>query len=310
MADYDETFCAGDAPFYLSSILFDMSSLVGIPPPVIQGRQLYKEHDTEAWLIKTFIPGSDDDLDDPGMTYSDTYPDWENSVEIAIQGAIARIRHKFHRKIPPTSPYYQFGERAGDGTPLRRIGARNESVCRNYMIEREFVSANTEMLLRRQTTLVTEARETLQYANARNMQMEAALLAIDDKRLALEERIALLEDPVKLEEKITISDNWAKAVQKTITLMLENRAIETKEHDEMKKENDALKMENKLLKETIEELSAGKEEEDPQERLMFNSDGEVEPVAEEKKKKKKKKKKRKTSQESYPLACYGAIKRR
>ena len=306
MADYDETFCAGDAPFYLSSILFDMSSLVGIPPPVIQGRQLYKEHDTEAWLIKTFIPGSDDDLDDPGMTYSDIYPDWENSVEIAIQGAIARIRHKFHRKIPPTSPYYQFGERAGDGTPLRRIGARNESVCRNYMIEREFVSANTEMLLRRQTTLVTEARETLQYANARNMQMEAALLAIDDKRLALEERIALLEDPVKLEEKITISDNWAKAVQKTITLMLENRAIETKEHDELKKENDTLKMENKLLKETIEELSAGKEEEDPQERLMLNSDGEVEPVAEEKKRKKK----RKTSQESYPLACYGAIKRR
>ncbi|XP_071683404.1 uncharacterized protein [Lolium perenne] len=282
-----------------------MSSLVGIPPPVIQGRQLYKEHDTEAWLIKTFIPGSDDDLDDPGMTYSDIYPDWENSVEIAIQGAIARIRHKFHRKIPPTSPYYQFGERAGDGTPLRRMGARNESVCRNYMIEREFVSANSEMLLKRQTTLVTEARETLQYANARNMQMEAALLAIDDKRLALEERIALLEDPVKLEEKIIISDNWAKAVQKTITLMLENRAIETKEHDEMKKENDALKMENKLLKETIEELSAGKEEEDPQERLMFNSDGEVEQVAEEKKRKKK----RKTSQESYPLACYGAIKR-
>ncbi|KAK1602821.1 hypothetical protein QYE76_000042 [Lolium multiflorum] len=70
-------------------------------------------------------------------------------------------------------------------------------------------------------------------------------------------------------------------------VMLENRAIETKEHDEMKKENDALKMENKLLKETIEELSAGKEEEDPQERLMFNSDGEVEPVAEEKKKKRK-----------------------
>jgi hypothetical protein len=173
------------------------------------------------------------------------------------------------------------------------------------MIEREFVSANTEMLLRRQTTLVTEARETLQYANARNMQMEAALLAIDDKRLALEERIALLEDPVKLEEKIIISDNWANIIQKTLTLMLENRAIETKEKDELKKENDALKMENKLLKETIEELTAGKEEEDPQERLMFNSDGEVEPVAEE-----KKKKKRKTNQESYPLACYGAIKRR
>ncbi|KAK1646523.1 hypothetical protein QYE76_064328 [Lolium multiflorum] len=273
MADYDETFVAGDESFYLSGILSDMSSLVGIAPPVIQGRQLYNEHDVEAWSIKTFIPGSDDDLDDPGMTYTDVYPDWTNSVEIAIQGAIARIRHKFHRKIPPTSPYYQFGERAENGTPLRRMGARNL------------------------------AREVLQYANVRNMQMEAAL-AVDDKRLALEERIALLEDPVKLEEKIIISDNWAKTVQKTITLMLENRAIETKEKDELKKENDALKMENKLLKETIEELAAGKEEEDPQERLMFNSDGEVEPVAEGKKKK------RKTSSESYPLSCLETIKRR
>jgi hypothetical protein len=258
MADYDETFCAGDAPFYLSGILFDMSVLVGIPPPVIQGRQLYKEHGTEAWLIKTFIPGSDDDLDDPGMTYSDTYPDWENSVEIAIQGAIARIRHKFHHKIPPTSPYYHFGERSEDGTPLRRISTRNNSVCRDYMTEREFVSASSEMLLKRQTALVGEAREVLQYANARIMQTEAALLAIDDKRLALEERIALLEDPMKLEEKMIISNNWAKTIQKTLTLMLENRAIETKEKDEMKKENDALKMENKLLKETVEELSPGR----------------------------------------------------
>ncbi|XP_071683495.1 uncharacterized protein [Lolium perenne] len=206
------------------------------------------------------------------MTYSDVYPDWMSFVEIAIQGAIARIRHKFHCKIPPTSPYYQFGERSEDSTPLRRMGTRNNSVCRNYMIDREFVSANSEMLLKSQTALVGEARETLQYANARNMQMEAALLAIDDKRLALEERIALLEDPAKLEEKIIISDSWANTIQKTLTLMLENRAIETKEKDELKKENDALRMENKLLKETVEELSAGKEEEDPQERLMLNSD--------------------------------------
>ncbi|KAK1694878.1 hypothetical protein QYE76_011575, partial [Lolium multiflorum] len=255
MADYDETLVAGDEYFFLSRTLFDMSAAVGIAPSVFQGKQLYKEHGTEAWSIKTFIPGSDDDPEDPSMTYSEVYPDWENSVEIAIQGAIARIRHKFHRMIPPTSPYYHF------------------------------------------------AREVLQYANVRNMQMEAALLALDDKRLALEERIALLEDPVKLEEKLIISDNWAKTVQKTITLMLENRAIETKEKDELKKENDALKVENKLLKETIEELAAGKEEEDPQERLMFNSDGEVEPVAEEKKKK------RKTSSESYPLSCFEAVKR-
>jgi hypothetical protein len=157
MADYDETFVAGDEHFYLSDILFDMSTLVGIAPQVIQGRQLYKERGMEAWMIKTFIPGSDDDPDDPNMTYSEVYPDWMNSVEIAIQGAIARIRHKFHRKIPPTSPYYHFGERSEDGTPLRRTSTRNNSICRNYMTEREFVSASSELLLKRQTALVGEA---------------------------------------------------------------------------------------------------------------------------------------------------------
>jgi cell division protein FtsB len=170
------------------------------------------------------------------------------------------------------------------------------------LTEREFVSANTELLLKKQVTWMDEAREELRQRNVRVMQAEAALLAIDDKRLALEKRITLLEDPVKLEEKMICSENWANTIQKTLVLMLENRAAETKEKDALKKENEALKLENKLLKETVEELTDGKEEEDPQERMMYNSENEVVPIAGGKK--------RKTSKKAYPLACYGIVKRR
>ncbi|KAK1608483.1 hypothetical protein QYE76_032156 [Lolium multiflorum] len=308
MAHYDETVIARDVPHYLSLTLFDLSRDVEIAPPVFQGRRLYQEHGIEAWAIKTFIPGSDADPDDLDMTYTEVYPDWINSVEIAMQGAIARICHKFRPMIPPTSPYYKFGERTEDGTPVDRTGEEAHSVTRSHLTEREFVSANTELLLKKQVTWIGEAREVLRQSNIRVMQAEAALLAIDDKRLALEERITLLEDPVKLEEKMICSDIWAETIQKTLTLMLENRAAEAKdvealkkEKDALKKENDALKLENKLLKETVEELTDGKEEEDPQERIMYNSENEVVPIAEGKK--------RKTSKKTYPLACYGIVKR-
>ncbi|KAK1686575.1 hypothetical protein QYE76_047423 [Lolium multiflorum] len=72
--------------------------------------------------------------------------------------------------------------------------------------------------------------------------------------------------------------------------------------DQLKKEKDSLKLENELLKKTIEELAAGKVEEDPEERIMLTSDNEEVTVVVWKK--------WKASKESYPLACYGVVKRR
>ena len=309
MADYDEILIAGDVPHYLSLTLFDLSKDVGIPSPIFTGKRLYQEHGIEAWMIKTFISGSSEDPDDSDMTYTEVYPDWLNSVEIVMQGAIARICHKFHHMIPPTSPYYNFGERKEDGTPVDRTAEEDHTVCRAHLTEREFVSANTELLLKKQVALMGDAREVLRQNNVRVMQAEAALLAIDDKRKAMEKRVALLDEPLELEKKWIESQTWAGMLEPVIwqardALTSHRDMVDQlkKEKEALKKENDALKLENKLLKETVEELSAGKEEEDPQERLMINSDDEVEPAAEEKKKK--------ASKESYPLACYGTVKRR
>jgi hypothetical protein len=71
MADYDKMLIAGDEPHYLSRTLLDLSRVVDIPPPIFQGKRLYQEHGTEAWMIKTFISGSAEDPDDPDMTYTE-----------------------------------------------------------------------------------------------------------------------------------------------------------------------------------------------------------------------------------------------
>jgi hypothetical protein len=186
MADYDEMLIAGDEAYFLSRMLYDLSRVVDIPPPLFQGKRLYQEHGTEVWMIKTFISGSVVDPDDPDMMYTEVYPDWPNSVEIAIQGAIARICHKFHQVIPPTSPYYNFGEHTEDGTPVDRSAEEDQTGCRAYLTEREFLSSSIEKLLRKQIAIMDEAREVLKQCNVRVTQAEAALLFVDDKRKAME----------------------------------------------------------------------------------------------------------------------------
>jgi hypothetical protein len=52
------------------------------------------------------------------MEYTEAYVDWDHSVEIAMQGAIARICPKYHEEIPLTSGYYYFGERNKEGNHI------------------------------------------------------------------------------------------------------------------------------------------------------------------------------------------------
>ena len=82
---------------------------------------------------------------------------------------------------------------------------------------------------------------------------------VDDQRLALEKRVALLEDPLKMEEKLTCSDVWAETLKKTLLLMIKNRTAEAKEMEALKKEMEALKLENESLKETISDLTSAEE---------------------------------------------------
>jgi hypothetical protein len=54
-----------------------------------------------------------------------------------------------------------------DGTPVDRSAEEDHTVCRAYLTEWEFMSAHTELLLKKQIALMDEAREVLKYCNIR-----------------------------------------------------------------------------------------------------------------------------------------------
>jgi hypothetical protein len=103
MDTYDKRVVAGEGPHLFTEILLDLDTLVQIPPPVFCGKIQYKECGMEKWLIQTTILGTLDEDGDSTMEYTEAYMDWNFSVEIAMQGAIACICGKYHYLIPLTS---------------------------------------------------------------------------------------------------------------------------------------------------------------------------------------------------------------
>ena len=301
MADYDVSTFAGEGAHCFSDRLMRLSTFVGIPPPTFHGKMLYKEHGTEKWKIKTVIPGRTSDPHDMALEYTVEYPDWYHSVEMAMQGAIARVCHKYHEFIPRTSPYYLFGERSEDGDPIDRSDTEYVSLVHSYLTEREYGTVCMENLLEKQLSLMDEYRMVLQHCNTRIVEAETAVLVLADKKDALEARIQLLEEPRKLEEKLLESDTWNGILNKTMKKMLENREVERNKRIQLEKENEELK------KKIAELTAAQKEEEEPEEKIMITSDGEEMPIEEWKAREASKKLKRRNTT---TLACYDRVKRR
>lgn len=255
MDTYGQVAVAGEGnAHHFSDTLFELSVFVGIHPPTFQGKPQSWERDLEKWEIKTYIPGRTANPEDEGMEYAEEYPDWDYSIDVAMQGDIARICHKYHHRIPRTSAYFQFGERTEDGHPVDREGTDRWSLIHRYEIEREFSAAGMENLMRRQLAGIDALQGKLTDMVRRVVHAQDLAEHIDDQRLELEERIALLKDPLKMEEKMIQKDVWADILEKTLWLAIDSRTAETKENEKLKKEVEALKLENASLKETISEL--------------------------------------------------------
>ena len=300
MDSYDAVLVAGQGAYYFCDTLFELSTYVGILPPTFRGKMMYREHGTEKWMIKTTIPGRTQDPYDYALEYTDAYTDWTNSVEVAMQGAIAHICYKYRYYISRSSPYYLFGERSMDGNPIDRSGTEDLPFIHAYMTEREFGSVNLENLLKKQIALMDDSRDVIKYYNQRIQRAETAVLVLDDKKTALENRIKLLEEPQKMEERMIHSETWSGILEKLVSQMSDTIA-------DQRKEKDQLKMENEELKKKLAELTADQKEEEPEERIMYASDGEEVPVDEWKKREASKEPKRRNP---YPLACHDRVKRR
>jgi hypothetical protein len=102
------------------------------------------------------------------------------SVEIPMQGDVARICHKYHNRFSSTTPYYLFGERDEEGSAMDRRSTESYSIYQTYMIEREYIAISTEDMLKKQILLMDQFREVLDITSQRIIQAESCLLVMDD----------------------------------------------------------------------------------------------------------------------------------
>jgi hypothetical protein len=140
---------------------------------------------------------------------------------------------------------------------------------------------------------------------------------LEEKIKVLEERLKVLEEPQMLEKELLCKNNWALVLEKMLLLQYDNLMKSKEEKYQLKENNDALKMENKELKKKIAEMEAvALADEDPEEVILYNTDGEEITVDEwEARAVRKAKEARAARLESkrhktLPLACLNRIKRR
>jgi hypothetical protein len=185
MDPYDHGVVAGLGCYHFSETLLELSNFIGIPPPEFRGRRVYKEYDLEKWEIQTIIQGREEDPEHPTMDYTIAYIDWSYGVEIAMQGAVARIFHKHHHRFSSTTPYYLFGEHNESGRTMDQRITESPSIYWTYMTEREYNTVNMEDMLKKQILLMDKFWEAMDITSQRIITAESCLLVLDDKRTKL-----------------------------------------------------------------------------------------------------------------------------
>ncbi len=76
---------AGEGTAHIfSGTLFELAVYVGIQAPSFRGTFICREIGLEKWRIRTTIPGRTANPEDEGMRYSEYYPDWTYSVDMAM----------------------------------------------------------------------------------------------------------------------------------------------------------------------------------------------------------------------------------
>jgi hypothetical protein len=280
MDTYDERVVAGEGDYLFSEVLLDLATQLQIPPPVFCGKMQYKEYGLEKWLIQTTIQGRLDEEGESTMEYTEAYVDWRYSVEIAMQGAIARIRHKYRAHIPRPSAYRMIGERSVGGHVVDRRDQEFHSLLRGYLTERERCTVNLEDMLKKQIIHQDKFRDIMDLTTKRIIETESALIMSDDKKTQLENKLKIVEGPLQLGGKILQGDIWSHLLEKTVLLQYDNIQKMGDEKKQVEEANNELKSENEKLKMKLAELEASKkeeeseEEEDPEERIVYSpSDG-------------------------------------
>lgn len=254
---YDIMIVAGEEPYRLSGSLYCLARDVGIPLPQFYGRQVYYDgNGAEKWLITTLIQGRIGEDDDPGVCYTQAYPDWCTSVEMAIHGAMSRIIFRYRDHVPRSGAFRFFGERDEDGDA---IDSNDEHIThlRAHIVERKALAVGTESLLQKQIAVIDEQR-------AKIKRMEIAILNMD----------AIIEGSKDKERQ---KDAITFAIQAQGAFFAEK----SNEMDQVKENNKALQEEIEVLQKKMAQMTVIQEEKKPQEEPELIPENQVEGAEDE-----------------------------
>jgi hypothetical protein len=174
------------------------------------------------------------------MYYTQVFPDWCTSVELAIDGAMSRIVYKYRDYVGDWAVFRFFGERDETGAAIVD-GGENISSLQAHFREREALAVSTESLLLQQIAVIDEQRAKIQ-------QMEVAMLNMD----------AIIEGSKAKERQ---KDAITFAIQAQGAFF----AKESYEMDQVKEKNKALQKELEELQKKMAEMTVVQEKKKPQE---------------------------------------------
>src|SRR3954470_20806426 len=86
------------------------------------------------------------------------------------------------------------------------------------------------------------------------VEAQAKVVDLELENVVVLERMSLLEEPLKMEERMICNDVWAELLKKTLLLTIDNWTADAKKMEVLVGKMEALKMENQALKGTITQL--------------------------------------------------------
>ena len=176
----------------------------------------------------------------------------------ATQEALARICETYFEMLPQTSPYRNFGKRNAEGLPCYSDGDREHmSLMQVHLEDMELLSHRTETILRAEMGVLDQAKELIEQQRVQiEVAEELAEAQEAEKQKLIDDKQKLMEDNQKLEAENLKLGNKVDQQQAMIAALQEQCA--------------------RLAKESAGEQS----EEDPEERVMYTTNGEEVSVEE------------------------------
>src|SRR3954454_18560983 len=111
-----------------------------------------------------------------------------------------------------------------------------------------------EDVLRGQMDGIEKLMDKHEERNKSAVEAQAKIVDLELENVVVLERMSLLEEPMKMEERMICSNVWAETLKKMLFLTIENRTADAKKMEVLMGKMEALKMENQALKGTISQL--------------------------------------------------------